>query len=293
MVIAIVGASGFVGKNLITYLLENTDYSINAVSRNLIEVKIPKKFKNRIKLFNTDVCNIKEATKALKDADVAYFLTHSMSDKVADLYKKENDVARCFIKTAKKCRIKKIIYLGALGEENDNLSKHLKSRQNVGKIFQKYHPLVIEFRASIVIGNGSVSYEIIKTLVNKLPIMVLPSWANTLAQPICIDDLLLYLYGALRLEESEIIEIGGPEVMQYKELLNRYAKFMGKKLIIIEIKLLPNILANFWLKIFIDKKHYQIAKCMTDSLNNEVILNNDNAKLIFYDIEPQKIEKCL
>jgi uncharacterized protein YbjT (DUF2867 family) len=183
--------------------------------------------------------------------------------------------------------------MSGLGNDKDNLSKHLASRHNTGNILRTYMKEVIELRASMVIGSESISFEIVRNLVEKTPMITLPKWSNTKTQPIGIDDALLYLEKSIdvKIDGSEIVEIGGKEVMSYIDFVKKYAKFRNKKTIIFRIPILSEKIAGLFLRVFTPKDQAQVGKCMLDSFRNEMIVINNHASELFPDIHPRKIEE--
>lgn len=185
-----------------------------------------------------------------------------------------------------------MIYLGGLGSDNDNLSKHLKSRHKTGEILRQRLPLVIEFRASMVIGSGSISYDIVTNLIHKLPILTLPKWAHTLTQPIGLDDAISYLVASLDLstKDHQVIEIGGPDKLSYGDLMKRYASWEHKPMLIVNLSLIPVSVAAWWLNLFTPRMHAKVGRVMVESLSNPMVVTNNKARELFPDIHPKVIE---
>ena len=293
MNIAIVGASGFVGKNLTKYLLENTDHHISAISLNPNKISVDEKHKNRFVNIKADVFNYEEIENALNNIDIVYYLIHMMATNKNDFYEKESLAAKNTGKAIEKNKIKRVIYISGLGNDKEKLSKHLASRHNTGEILRKYNKEVIELRASMIIGKESISFEIIKNIVENAPVITLPKWAKTKTEPIGISDTLLYLKESidLKIEKSEIIEIGGPEVMSYEEAVKRYAKFRNIKKIIFRLPILPEKIAGLFLGFFTTKEQACVGQCMLSSFKNEMIVTDDKASILFPNIHPKIIEK--
>jgi uncharacterized protein YbjT (DUF2867 family) len=294
MNIAIIGASGFIGKNLIKYLLENTSHNIFAISQNSTNIIIDEKYNSRVKKLNADVLDYEQIKYSLSDTDIAYYLVHMMATTDIDnFYKKEEIAAHNTGSALKQSGVKRVIYMSGLGSDKDKLSHHLLSRHNTGDILRKYNNEVIELRASMIIGPGSISFEIVKNLVEKTPIITLPRWSNTKTQPIGLKDALLYLKDSIdiKINNHEIIEIGGPESMSYKEFIKKYVKFRNKKNIVVRIPILPEKIAGIFLNIFTQKEQAQVGRCMLDSFKNEMIVTNNRSRELFPDILPSKIEE--
>ena len=292
MKIAIIGASGFVGKNLIKYLLENTDHIIFAISLNPEIIMVEEKYQERVKKIKADVLNYVEIESALTGIDVAYYLIHMMTSNKNDFDEKETLAAETTGTALKFAKVKRVIYMSGLGSDKDKLSKHLSSRHNTGFILRKYNNKVIELRASMIIGKGSISFEIVKNLVEKSPIITLPRWAKTQTQPIGINDTLLYLKEAIdvKINKSEIVEIGGLERMSYEQFIRRYAEFRNKKVKILYIRILPEKIAGLFLNIFMPKSQAQVGQCMLDSFRNQMVVTDRSANELFPNIYPRKIE---
>ena len=293
MNIAIIGASGFVGGNLTKHLLQNTPYNIIAIVHSTPKIQIEESFKSRITIIKADVLDYDAMKGALKDVDVAYYLVHLMADDKGDFSEKEIQSAEATSRALKDAKVKRIIYLSGLGSDKETLSKHLLSRHKTGEILRKYNNEVIELRASMIIGLGSISFEIVRDIVDKSPVIILPKWAQTKTQPIGISDMLLYLKESIdiKIAHSEIIEIGGKDFMSYKDFIKRYAKFKKKNILVFCINILSEHTAGILLEYFTSKKQSRVGKRMISSFRNEMIVTNNSAKEIFPNIIPLKIEE--
>ncbi len=289
MKIAILGASGYIGHNLINKLLKETDYRIVALSLNASKMAVEH---DNLDKRDVDVFDTPSLTESLVDCDVVVYLVHMMAQKELDFAEAEAKAAKSFSTAAKSANVKKVIYLGGLGNDQDKLSKHLASRHHTGEVLRQNLSVVIEFRASMVIGNGSISYDIITNLVHRLPILTLPSWSKTMTQPIGLDDALKYLSASIELQISqhEIVEIGGPEQLSYKELMHRYADWKGTKALFVMFPVIPVSIAAWWLNLFTPKKHAKVGRVMVESLVNPMIVTNDRAKELFPEIQPKPLE---
>ena len=290
MNIAILGANGYIGHNLIDKLLTNTDHDIVALSPNAESMPI-----NHVRLTkrNVDVFDTEKLHKLIEKCDAAYYLIHMMAQKKVDFAEAESQAAKSFCKAASNSNIRRVIYLGGLGNDNEKLSKHLASRHKTGEILKNGLPQVIEFRASMVIGDGSISYDIVTNLIHKLPIITLPKWAKTPTQPIGLSDVISYLIAALDLNSSEhqIVEIGGPEQLSYGDLMKRYAAWENKKMIIIKFHVIPVGIAAWWLNLFTPKTHAKVGRIMVDSLSNPMVVTNHRAAELFPAIHTKKLEE--
>jgi uncharacterized protein YbjT (DUF2867 family) len=225
------------------------------------------------------------------DCDAVYYLIHMMSQHTRDFAEAESAAAESFGQAIQQTKVKRVIYLGGLGNDNEKLSKHLASRHKTGEILRSFAPQLIELRASMVIGHGSISYDIISNLIHKLPILTLPKWAQTLTQPIGLYDALSYLVSSLSLEttQHEIVEIGGPEKLSYGDLMKGYAAWRHKKMIIVKLHLIPVRVAAWWLNLFTPKTHAKVGRTMVDSLSNPMVVTNHKADELFPNITPKKL----
>ena len=295
MIIAIVGASGFLGRNLISYLMETTDYEVRAISRSASTISVLAKYKARVKAFDADVFDEEAITEALLGADVAYFFVHMMGQKNKDFYAQEAIAAHRFSAAVLASDVKRVIYMGGLGNDREQLSEHLLSRHNTGTVLRENLPLVIELRAAMIIGKGSISFDIIKNLVHALPIMTLPRWSITLTQPLALNDALKYLVAAatVNVKHHEIVEIGGPDIMSYKDLYRLYAKTIGRHPFIVRLPFLPEWLGGWWLNLFTPRNHAKIGRIMVHSMSNAMVVTHDRAKVLFPDIRPVRIDDVI
>lgn len=291
MNIAIVGASGFLGSHLTKHLLHNTQYGVRAISLNG-HVPNGVHANPRLTTIAASVLDDNEMAVALDGVQVAFYLVHMMGQKNRDFYGQEALAAERFSAACKTANVKRVIYMGGLGNDHEQLSEHLLSRHNTGSLLRTNLPLVIEFRASMIIGNGSVAYDIIRNLVQKLPVMVLPKWSISKTQPIALDDVLDYLSASIdvRIPHSEIIEIGGQDIVSYKELYRKYADWSGHKTVLIRMALIPEWIGGRWLDLFTPKKHARIGRIMVHSLSNSMFVTHpDPALKYFPSISPRSL----
>ena len=307
MVIAIVGAGGFLGKHLVNYLLKHTDYSIKAISHSHATtvsteplIYSEPQYAGRVSLVEGDVFDEDGMTDDLAGVDVAFYFVHMMgqkrekkvTDKTTNFYKLEAQAARLFGGAVAKAGVKRVVYMGGLGDDRDKLLAHLASRHNTGKILRQFCPLVIEFRASMIIGQGSVAFDIIDNLVRKLPVMGLPPCSSTLTQPIALADALEYLEQSISrpFDSHQVIEIGGPTALSYKDLYRQYARWLNKHPVIIRLPFIPVELAAHWLNFFTPKVHARIGRAMVDSMNNAMVADETLALKLFPDIKPRSLQ---
>ena len=206
---------------------------------------------------------------ALCGVDAAYYLVHSMGT-AGNFEEQDRQAAQNFGAAAKAAGVRRIIYLGGLGEDAGDLSPHLRSRHEVGDVLRASGVPVIEFRASIVIGSGSLSFELVRALVERLPVMVTPRWVRVLAQPIAINDILAYLLAALELPGAGTFEVGGPDVLAYGEMMEGYARARGLRRLMIPVPVLTPRLSSYWVGL-VSPVPSSVARPLIEGLRNEII----------------------
>ncbi|MCW1908394.1 MAG: NAD(P)H-binding protein [Candidatus Saccharibacteria bacterium] len=289
MTIAILGASGYIGRNLIQRLLAETDHTIIALSQHASSMSLTHE---RFKKYDVDVFDTDTLHQLLLNCDTVYYLIHMMAQQKMDFVTAEAKAATQFCAAAQGTAVKRVIYLGGLGDDHEKLSAHLASRHNTGKLLRDGLPLVIEFRASMVVGQGSISYDIVTNLIHKLPILTLPKWAKTLTQPIGLQDALTYLIAGLTLDskDHQIIEIGGPEQLSYGDLMKSYAAWEHKKMVMVKLHVIPISIAAWWLNLFTPKTHAKVGRIMVESLSHPMLVTNNKASQLFPDIHPKQLK---
>lgn len=269
--VLITGATGFVGKRLILSLL-NQGHQIYALCR-IKGTKVFPEDRSNLHYIWGDLNNPETLKTVPEDIEAAYYLVHSMSEIVSDLSDAETAVAEQFIKAVKNTQAKQIIYLGGIINDETKLSPHLRSRLLVEKTLkQSLIPTTI-LRASLIIGEGSASFEIIRDLCEKLPIMIAPKWVKNLCQPIAIQDVLFYLSNVLLNQEcfNKTLDIGGPEVLTFKELMLRYSKFRHLKRWIIDVPVLTPHLSSYWL-VFITSVRFSLCYYLVESMKSSSVV---------------------
>jgi uncharacterized protein YbjT (DUF2867 family) len=230
---------------------------------------------------------------AMADVHTAYYLVHSMGYSV-DFREADLRAAQNFGAAAKKAGVKRIVYLGGLGKESDpNLSPHLRSRHEVGEILRASGVDTIEFRASAVLGAGSLSFEMIRSLTNRLPIMICPKWLSTPTQPIGIDDLLDYLIEALAVppNQNRIFEIGGTDVVTYGQLIKEYAIQQGLRRWLISVPLLTPYLSGLWLGL-VTPATAEVGRHLIEGLKNPTTVTDNSADAVF-SVRPMGIKAAI
>ncbi len=255
---------------LLPILVDNGHELICAV-RNEKRLAIDAEMRQKISIVEIDFLNEPNLELLPKDLDAAYYLIHSMSASTSDFDEKEELSAINFNKLMAETNCKQVIYLGGIVNET-NLSKHLWSRKNVEEIlFEGSYNLTV-LRAAIIVGSGSASFEIIRDLCEKLPLMVTPSWVKTRCQPIAIRDILSFLFGVLGNEKcyNDSFDVGGPNVLSYRQMMKEYTKIRGLKLYILDVPFLSPKLSSYWLY-FVTSTSYKLALNLVDSMRVEVI----------------------
>ncbi len=287
--ILVTGGTGYVGGRLIP-LLERSGAFIRCLARR------PEFLRSRVsaktEIVEGDVLHIDSLRTALQGIDTTYYLVHSMGTG-KDFEDEDRLAARNFAEAARECGVGRIIYLGGLGDEEQKLSKHLRSRQEVGQILRESGAQVIEFRASIVIGSGSLSFELIRSLVQRLPVMICPKWVSTPAQPIAIEDLLNYLLAAIDLPPGpgDIFEIGGPDQVSYGDIMQEYARQRGLKRRMISVPFLSPRLSSLWLGL-VTPVYARIGRKLVESLRNPTVVTNRRA-LETFSIRPRGLRDAI
>ncbi len=228
-----------------------------------------------ITLIEVDFLKDSTASLIIKDIDAAYYLIHSMSSNIKDFEKLEVITANNFVKMINGTAAKQIIYLGGI-TKGEKLSRHLASRKKVEEILNKSSIPLTSVKAGIIVGSGSASFEIIRDLVEKLPVMIAPKWLNTRSQPISIRNILEYLSGVLLREETfnKSYDIGGPDILTYKEMLIKFAEVRGLKRIIITVPVMTPRLSSYWLY-FVTSTSYKLAINLVNSMKVEVTAENN------------------
>lgn len=278
--VLITGANGFVGKRLIVDLL-NQGHQIYALCR-IKGAKVFAEDRPNLHYIWGDLRNPETLKEIPEGIEAAYYLVHSMSEIVGNLVDSEMEAVEQFLKAVKNSHLKQIIYLGGIINDEKKLSTHLKSRLLVEKALKQSGIPYTVLRASIIIGSGSASFEIIRDLCEKLPIMIAPKWVNSLCQPIAIGDVLFYLSSVLLNQKcmNKIFDIGGPEAITFKEVMLRYAKFRNLKRWIINVPVLTPRLSSYWL-VFITSVRYSLCSYLVESMKTStVVQTNEIQKII-------------
>lgn len=294
MKVLLTGSTGYIGRRLKQKLLADENINLRLFVRN--KKSLSSNMKKDVEVVEGDTFNKGSLRKALEGVDVAYYLIHSLNR--SDYKNLDKISAKNFVEIAKECGVKKIIYLGGLGVKNDDTSEHLLSRLETGEVLCQEEAIqTIWIRAGVIIGSGSTSFEIIRNLTEKLPIMTTPKWVFTKAQPIAVDDVLAYLQESIHLETKEnlIVDIGTQQ-LTYKDMMIQTGKALGLKRVIIPLPFLSITLSSYWLNLFTPVP-FQVAKALIEGLKSEVVIQNNNASKYFPNIKPmpfiQAVEKAV
>jgi uncharacterized protein YbjT (DUF2867 family) len=289
--ILVTGSTGYIGGRLVTALL-------NAGWRVRVLVRDPKRLQGRpwtaqVDVVKGDVLESDTLTDALKGVDVAYYLIHSMRSG-NDFHERDRRAADNFGRVAGEQGVSRIIYLGGLGDTSSELSQHLRSRQETGDVLRASGIPVTEFRAGVIVGSGSLSFEMIRYLTERVPIMVCPRWVYTRIQPIGIRDTLNYLVSALTTPASvgEIIEIGGDGIVTYRDMMLGYARARRLKRYMIPVPVLTPLLSSYWVH-WVTPINSDIARPLIKGLRNEVIVRDEKARHIFPNIHPMTYDETV
>ena len=288
--VLVTGATGYIGGRLIKRL-ESQGKSLRCMARRP-EVLLGR-FADATKIMAGDVMKPETLGPALEGIHTAYYLIHSLGLDV-DFEESEARAAQNFVEAARQAGVKRLIYLGGLCEEGATAcSPHMRSRHRVGEILRDSGIPTIEFRASIIIGSGSLSYELLRALVQKLPVMITPRWVRTETQPIGVNDVLDYLTATLDLDtqESRIYEIGGPDRLSYGALMQTYANVRGLRRTMITVPVLTPRLSSLWLSL-VTPVYARVGRKLVDSMTEPSVVNDDRAARDFA-IEPMGVREAM
>ncbi|WP_110240324.1 NAD(P)H-binding protein [Nocardioides gilvus] len=269
--VLVAGATGFVGRRLLPALVE-AGYDVRAMTRR------PESYDGPGTAVGADVADPESLVDALTDVDVAVYLVHSLDHE--DFEARDRAAARAFGAAAAGAGVRQIVYLGGLGDDDDNLSAHLRSRREVEGLLGLGGVPVTVLRAAIVVGRGGISWELTRQLVKNLPAMVVPHWTSTRTQPIALDDVVAYLVGVIDEEKAlgRIFEIGGPEVMTYRDMLQIASEEMqGQRLRIVPVPVMTPRLSSYWLALVTDVD-VTTGRNLIDSMDTEVVVTDQSIR---------------
>lgn len=284
MQVLVTGASGFVGGRLTSALVEE-GHRVRAMTRR------PDAYGGAGEAVAGDVTDEGSLRRAMEGCEAAYYLVHSLD--AADFQDRDAAAARTFGRAAADAGIRRIVYLGGLGDDADDLSAHLRSRREVERLLGGAGVPVTVLRAGIVVGHGGVSWEMTRQLVAHLPAMVTPRWVHTRTQPIAVADVVRYLVGVLEAPEAEgrVFEVGGPDVLEYLEMLTRVADIQGRHLFVLPVPLLSPQLSSRWLALVTDVD-VQTGRSLIDSMTNEVVVKDDAIRQVV-PFEPMDYDQAV
>jgi uncharacterized protein YbjT (DUF2867 family) len=268
--VLVAGASGFVGQRL-CMALNQAGHDVVAMTRN------PARYRGAGAPVRGDVQDPPTLEPTMTGCQAAYYLVHSLQD--ADFERKDASGAIAYGEAAARAGLRRIIYLGGLGDEADNLSAHLRSRREVENLLGAAGVPVTVIRAGIIIGHGGISWELTRELVEHLPVMITPQWVATRTQPIAVDDVVTYLAGVLEppAASGRVYEVGGPDVLQYSTMLRRVAAIEHRPLVLMPVPLLTPWLSSLWLTLVTDIDT-GTGRALIDSMTNEVIVRDQSIK---------------
>jgi uncharacterized protein YbjT (DUF2867 family) len=289
-IILLAGASGYVGGRLIP-LLEQQPVALRCLARN--HDKLRPAVKASTEVVRGDVLDPPSLDEALRGVHTAYYLVHLMSGS-KDFEKEDRQAATNFARAAAKAGVRRIIYLGGLGDDADpKLSPHLRSRHEVGQILRESGVETVEFRASLVIGTGSLSFDLVKSLTDRLPVMLCPRWLTTPTQPIAVDDVLAYLLAAKDMPAgtSRIFEVGSPDVTTYGGMIREYARQKGLRRWLISVPVLTPYLSSLWLAL-VTPAAFEVGRHLIEGLKNPTVVRDPTALEVF-PIRPMGIREAI
>ena len=282
--VLVTGATGYIGGRLVPRLLEAGN-AVRILARDPARLQ-GRSWITQVEVVQGDVFEPDTLLPAMEGIEVAYYLIHSLATS-SDFQERDLVAARNFSSSAHKAGVQRIIYLGGLGDPEAELSKHLRSRQQTGNALRESGIPVTEFRAAVIVGTGSLSFEMVRYLTERVPIMICPRWVFTRIQPIGIGDVLSYLLTVLETPESQgkIIEIGGADVLTYGEMMLGYARARGLRRILLAVPVLTPRLSSYWVH-WVTPIPASIARPLIEGLRNEVIVRDETAQRIFPHIRP-------
>lgn len=287
--ILVTGATGYVGGRLVA-ALEKTGARLRCLARR--PEALAGLVATKTEVVKGDCLDPATLPAALLGVQTAYYLVHSMGSG-HDFAALDEAAARNFGQAARAAGVRRIVYLGGLGAGEEKLSEHLRSRQQTGDVLRASGVPVVELRASIVIGSGSLSYEMVRALVERLPVMICPRWVQVPTQPIAIDDLVAYVLAARELPEGAegVYEIGGPDVVSYRDIMLEYARQRGLRRRLIPVPLLTPRLSSLWLGL-VTPLYARVGRKLIESMRNPTIVTSDRARTAFA-VRPRPLREAI
>lgn len=274
--ILVTGATGFIGKRLVTSLLAS-GHRLRCLVRSEA-APLPPGVERHV----GDLLEPGSIRTAFTDIDTAYYLVHSMGGGRAGFERRDRQAAENFVTAAGKSHLRRVIYLGGLGETGGRLSEHLASRLEVARIISRGSFQTTFLRAAIIIGAGGASFEMIRALVERLPLMITPRWVETRCQPIAVNDVISYLVGCLADERTagQTFDIGGPEILTYRSMMERFARIVNRPLLLIPVPVLTPKLSSYWVGLVTPVKP-SISMPLIEGLRNEVVCRENRIRELF------------
>ena len=282
--VAVTGATGYIGGRLVPLLLE-TGYPVRCLVREP-ERLAARPWRDAVDVREADVLAPEGLEASLRGCRTAFYLIHSMGASERGFEDRDRLAARRFGEAAKRAGVRHIVYLGGLGEAGKDLSRHLASRQETGRELARAGVPVTEFRAAVIVGSGSLSFEMIRYLTERLPVMVTPRWVETRVQPIAVRDVLQYLVAAIARtpDGHQVVEIGGPDVLTYRELMLGYARARGLRRHLLPVPVLSPRLSSYWVNL-VTPIPASIARPLVEGLTSEVVVRDPGPSMA-YDVTP-------
>jgi len=280
--ILLTGPTGFIGGRLL-HALDEEGFRVRCLVRISEELVIRRPLKQEPEVGYADLLQPETLPASMEGMDAAFYLVHSMGGRsIAEtkaFAERDRRCAENFLKAAEEAGVKRIIYLGGLGETGDKLSKHLASRQEVANILQSGRVQTTALRAAVIIGAGGASFELIRYLAERLPIMMCPRWIDTRSQPIAVQDVISYLVGCLRepATAGQTLDIGGPDIITYREMVEIYARVRGLRRFIFTVPVLTPRLSAYWINL-ITPVPSGIVLPLVEGLKNEVICRDNRIR---------------
>jgi uncharacterized protein YbjT (DUF2867 family) len=291
MKILVTGATGYIGKRLIP-LLVNDDHHVVCAVRDKLRADKGYAEEDLIDVIEVDFLKPETLHNIPEDIDVAFYLIHSMSNSSTDFESLEERCAINFKTQLEKTKVKQVIYLSGITNE-ENLSKHLQSRKNVEDMLKSDAYGLTIFKAGIIVGSGSSSFEIIRDLVEKLPFMIAPKWLNTKTQPLAVRDVLTFLHRSVGRQDlyNKSFDVFGPEVLTYKQMLLKFAEVRGLKRYILTVPVMTPKLSSYWLY-FVTSTSYKLASTLVDSMGVQIIGKSSNINQLL-NVQPKSYKEAV
>ena len=288
-VVLLTGVTGYIGGRLVG-VLTTKGFSVRCLARNLEYAR--SRAGDQVECIQADLLNPQSLAAAMDGIHTAYYLVHSMGSGES-FEAEERRAAENFGRAAEHAGVRRIVYLGGLGDDHEKLSTHLRSRHRVGEVLRTFSLQVIEFRASVVIGSGSLSFEMVRALVERLPVMITPRWVSVLTQPIAIGDLLKYLIAGLdvEVEGHAIFEIGSTDQVSYSDLMKEYARQRGLRRLMIPVPFLTPRLSSLWLGL-VTPLYARVGRKLIDGIRFSTVVK-DYTALKHFDVRPLGIGEAV